>query len=171
MNRTGLLVTPPQVGSDASSGVDAAELAAGDHLAVAGVGGCLFDNVKTDMRIYREEIFGPALGIVRTPDLAGAVRMVNAHHYGNGVAIFTSDGGAARNFANGIDIGMVGVNVPIPVPMAFHSFGGWKQSLFGDHHIYGPEGVRFYTRYKAITQRCPTGARRGAEYVMPTLGR
>jgi malonate-semialdehyde dehydrogenase (acetylating) / methylmalonate-semialdehyde dehydrogenase len=135
------------------------------------LGGSLFDHVGADMRIYREEIFGPVLGVVRTPDMAGAVRMVNAHEYGNGVAIFTSDGGAARDFAAGINIGMVGVNVPIPVPMAFHSFGGWKHSLFGDHHIYGPEGVRFYTRYKAITQRWPTGVRRGAEYVMPTLGR
>src|SRR5580692_3193016 len=135
------------------------------------LGGCLFDGVTTDMRIYREEIFGPVLGVVRTPDLAGATRMINAHEYGNGVAIFTSDGGAARDFANAIQIGMVGVNVPIPVPMAFHSFGGWKHSLFGDHHIYGPEGVRFYTRYKAITQRWPSGTRRGAEFVMPTLGR
>jgi malonate-semialdehyde dehydrogenase (acetylating) / methylmalonate-semialdehyde dehydrogenase len=134
-------------------------------------GGSLFDNVTTDMRIYREEIFGPVLGVVRTPDLAGATRMINAHEYGNGVAIFTADGGAARNFASAIQIGMVGVNVPIPVPMAFHSFGGWKHSLFGDHHIYGPEGVRFYTRYKAITQRWPGGARRGPEFVMPTLGR
>lgn len=134
-------------------------------------GGCLFDHVKTDMRIYREEIFGPVLAVVRTPDLASATRMINAHEYGNGVAIFTSDGGAARDFANAIEIGMVGVNVPIPVPMAFHSFGGWKHSLFGDHHIYGPEGVRFYTRYKAITQRWPGGTRRGPEYVMPTLGR
>ena len=117
------------------------------------LGGSLFDNVGTDMRIYRDEIFGPVLSVVRTPDLAGAVRMVNAHEYGNGVALFTA------------------VNVPIPVPMAFHSFGGWKHSLFGDHHIYGPEGVRFYTRYKAITQRWPGGARRGAEFVMPTLGR
>jgi malonate-semialdehyde dehydrogenase (acetylating)/methylmalonate-semialdehyde dehydrogenase len=135
------------------------------------LGGSLFDHVSTDMRIYKDEIFGPVLGVVRTPDLAGAVRMVNAHEYGNGVAIFTSDGGAARDFAAGINIGMVGINVPIPVPMAFHSFGGWKHSLFGDHHIYGPEGVRFYTRYKAVTQRWPGGARRGAEYVMPTLGR
>ena len=134
-------------------------------------GGCLFDHVRTDMRIYREEIFGPVLAVVRTPDLASATRMINAHEYGNGVAIFTSDGGAARDFANAIEIGMVGVNVPIPVPMAFHSFGGWKHSLFGDHHIYGPEGVRFYTRYKAITQRWPGGTRRGPEYVMPTLGR
>jgi malonate-semialdehyde dehydrogenase (acetylating)/methylmalonate-semialdehyde dehydrogenase len=135
------------------------------------IGGSLFDDVKTDMRIYKEEIFGPVLGVVRTPDLAGAVRMVNEHQFGNGVAIFTADGGAARDFASGIKVGMVGVNVPIPVPMAFHSFGGWKQSLFGDHHIHGPEGVRFYTRYKAITQRWPTGARRGAEFIMPTLGR
>jgi malonate-semialdehyde dehydrogenase (acetylating)/methylmalonate-semialdehyde dehydrogenase len=135
------------------------------------LGGSLFDHVGTDMRIYKDEIFGPVLGVVRTPDMASAVQMVNAHEYGNGVAIFTSDGGAARDFAAGINIGMVGVNVPIPVPMAFHSFGGWKHSLFGDHHVYGPEGVRFYTRYKAITQRWPTGARRGAEYVMPTLGR
>jgi malonate-semialdehyde dehydrogenase (acetylating)/methylmalonate-semialdehyde dehydrogenase len=135
------------------------------------IGGTLFDDVKTDMRIYQEEIFGPVLGVVRTPDMAGAVRMVNEHQFGNGVAIFTADGGAARDFASGIKVGMVGVNVPIPVPMAFHSFGGWKQSLFGDHHIHGPEGVRFYTRYKAITQRWPTGARRGAEFIMPTLGR
>jgi malonate-semialdehyde dehydrogenase (acetylating)/methylmalonate-semialdehyde dehydrogenase len=135
------------------------------------IGGTLFDDVKTDMRIYKEEIFGPVLGVVRTPDLAGAVRMVNEHQFGNGVAIFTADGGAARDFASGIKVGMVGVNVPIPVPMAFHSFGGWKQSLFGDHHIHGPEGVRFYTRYKAITQRWPTGARRGAEFIMPTMGR
>ncbi len=135
------------------------------------IGGTLFDDVKTDMRIYKEEIFGPVLGVVRTPDLAGAVRMVNEHQFGNGVAIFTADGGAARDFASGIKVGMVGVNVPIPVPMAFHSFGGWKQSLFGDHHIHGPEGVRFYTRYKAITQRWPTGARRGPEFTMPTLGR
>lgn len=135
------------------------------------LGGSLFDQVGTDMRIYRDEIFGPVLGVVRSPDLAGAVRMINQHAYGNGVAIFTGDGGAARDFASGVQIGMVGVNVPIPVPMAFHSFGGWKSSLFGDHHIYGPEGVRFYTRYKAITQRWPTGARHGAEFVMPTLGR
>jgi len=135
------------------------------------LGGSLFDRVHTNMRIYREEIFGPVLDVVRTPDVTSAVRLVNDHPYGNGVAIFTGDGGVARDFASAIQIGMVGVNVPIPVPMAFHSFGGWKQSLFGDHHIYGPEGVRFYTRYKAITQRWPGGARRGAEYVMPTLGR
>jgi len=135
------------------------------------LGGCLFDNVTTDMRIYKEEIFGPVLSVVRAPDLATATRMVNEHEYGNGVALFTGDGGTARDFANSIQIGMVGVNVPIPVPVSYHSFGGWKRSLFGDHHVYGPEGVRFYTRYKAVTQRWPSGARRGAEYVMPTLGR
>ena len=135
------------------------------------LGGCLFDGVGTDMRIYRDEIFGPVLGVVRAPDLAAATEMVNRHAYGNGVAIFTGDGGSAREFAAQAQIGMVGVNVPIPVPMAFHSFGGWKSSLFGDHHVYGPEGVRFYTRYKAITQRWPAGGRRGAEFVMPTPGR
>ena len=135
------------------------------------IGGSLFDNVTTDMTIYKEEIFGPVLAVVRVPDMASAVRMINDHPFGNGVSLFTSDGGAARNFANGIKIGMVGINVPIPVPMAFHSFGGWKQSMFGDHHMHGMEGVRFYTRYKAITQRWPSGARRGAEVIMPTLGR
>ena len=135
------------------------------------IGGSLFDNVTPDMTIYREEIFGPVLVVVRTPDMAGAVRMINDHAFGNGVSLFTADGGAARDFANGIQIGMVGINIPIPVPMAFHSFGGWKQSMFGDHHMHGMEGVRFYTRYKAVTQRWPTGARRGAEFIMPTLGR
>ena len=135
------------------------------------LGGSLFDRVGADMRIYRDEIFGPVLGVVRAPDLGAATAMINRHAYGNGVAIFTADGGAARDFASSVQIGMVGVNVPIPVPMAFHSFGGWKSSLFGDHHVYGPEGVRFYTRYKAITQRWPTGKRRGAEFVMPTPGR
>jgi malonate-semialdehyde dehydrogenase (acetylating) / methylmalonate-semialdehyde dehydrogenase len=134
------------------------------------LGGCLFDKVRTNMRIYQEEIFGPVLDVVRAPDVASAVRIINGHRYGNGVAIFTSDGGTARDFASRVEIGMVGVNIPIPVPVAYHSFGGWKQSLFGDHHIYGPEGVRFYTRYKAVTQRWPGGARRGAEFVMPTLG-
>jgi len=135
------------------------------------LGGCLFDRVGTDMRIYRDEIFGPVLGVARAPDLGAATAMINRHAYGNGVAIFTADGGAARDFATAVQIGMVGVNVPIPVPMAFHSFGGWKSSLFGDHHVYGPEGVRFYTRYKAVTQRWPAGKRRGAEFVMPTPGR
>jgi malonate-semialdehyde dehydrogenase (acetylating)/methylmalonate-semialdehyde dehydrogenase len=135
------------------------------------LGGCLFDNVTTDMRIYKEEIFGPVLSVVRAPDLGTATRMINEHAYGNGVALFTNDGGTARDFAQTVQIGMIGVNVPIPVPMAFHSFGGWKQSLFGDHHVYGMEGVRFYTRYKAVTQRWTAGARRGAEFSMPTPGR
>jgi len=135
------------------------------------LGGCLFDNVTPDMRIYQEEIFGPVLSVVRAPDVATATRLVNEHRYGNGVALFTNDGGVARDFTQAIQIGMVGINVPIPVPMSFHSFGGWKQSLFGDHHVYGMEGVRFYTRYKAVTQRWTAGARKGPEFVMPTLGR
>jgi len=133
------------------------------------IGGSLFDNVTPEMRIYKEEIFGPVLSVVRVPDFESAVQLVNDHEYGNGTAIFTRDGDAAREFAHRIEIGMVGVNVPIPVPMAFHSFGGWKRSLFGDTHMHGPDGVRFYTRMKAITQRWPTGIRAGAEFVMPTM--
>ena len=133
------------------------------------IGGCLFDNVTTDMRIYKEEIFGPVLSVVRSAKFEDAVQMVNDHEYGNGVSIFTRDGDAAREFSNRIQVGMVGVNVPIPVPMAFHSFGGWKNSLFGDTHMHGPEGVRFYTRQKAITSRWPTGLRSGAEFTMPTM--
>jgi malonate-semialdehyde dehydrogenase (acetylating)/methylmalonate-semialdehyde dehydrogenase len=133
------------------------------------LGGCLFDHVKTDMAIYKEEIFGPVLSVVRAPDYKSAVDMINAHEYGNGTAIFTRDGDAAREFTNQIRVGMVGVNVPIPVPLAFHSFGGWKRSLFGDHYVHGPEGVRFYTRLKTITSRWPTGIRSGAQYVMPTM--
>lgn len=135
------------------------------------LGGCLFDHVTPDMRIYQEEIFGPVLSVVRAPDVATATRMINAHRFGNGVSLFTNDGGVARDFTQAIQIGMVGINVPIPVPMSFHSFGGWKQSLFGDHHVYGMEGVRFYTRYKAVTQRWSAGAKKGPEFVMPTLGR
>jgi malonate-semialdehyde dehydrogenase (acetylating) / methylmalonate-semialdehyde dehydrogenase len=134
------------------------------------MGGCLFDRVEPRMRIWQEEIFGPVLSVVRAPDFASAVEMVNRHEYGNGVAIFTRDGDAARSFAEQVNIGMVGVNVPIPVPMAFHSFGGWKRSLFGDHHMHGPEGVRFYTKQKAVTSRWPTGLRAGAEFKMPTMG-
>ncbi|MGE0745008.1 MAG: CoA-acylating methylmalonate-semialdehyde dehydrogenase [Rhodospirillales bacterium] len=133
------------------------------------IGGSLFDHVTPEMRIYKEEIFGPVLAVVRVPDFESAVQLVNDHEYGNGTAIFTRDGDAAREFAHRIEIGMVGVNVPIPVPMAFHSFGGWKRSLFGDTHMHGPDGVRFYTRMKAITQRWPTGIRAGAEFVMPTM--
>jgi malonate-semialdehyde dehydrogenase (acetylating)/methylmalonate-semialdehyde dehydrogenase len=133
------------------------------------LGGCLFDHVKPGMRIYGEEIFGPVLSIVRADSFDAALRLVNEHEYGNGCAIFTRDGDAAREFAHRVQVGMVGVNVPIPVPMAFHSFGGWKSSLFGDHHMHGPEGVRFYTRLKAVTQRWPAGIRAGAEFVMPTM--
>ena len=131
------------------------------------IGGCLFDDVKTNMKIYREEIFGPVLSIVRVPDFASAVELINAHEFGNGVSCYTSDGGVARAFARQIKVGMVGVNVPIPVPMAWHSFGGWKRSLFGDHHIYGEEGVRFYTRYKSVMQRWPESIAKGAEFTMP----
>jgi len=134
------------------------------------MGGCLFDHVKANMRIYREEIFGPVLCVVRVDTYDQAVELINAHVYGNGVSIFTRDGDAARNFVNQIQVGMVGVNIPIPVPMAFHSFGGWKQSLFGDHHVYGPEGIRFYTRVKAVTQRWHTGIREGADFHFPQLG-
>ncbi|WP_022728552.1 CoA-acylating methylmalonate-semialdehyde dehydrogenase [Fodinicurvata sediminis] len=133
------------------------------------VGGTLFDHVKPDMRIYKEEIFGPVLSVVRANDYEEALKLVNEHEYGNGAAIFTHDGDAARNFSNRAQIGMIGVNVPIPVPMAFYSFGGWKRSLFGDHHAHGPEGVRFYTRMKTITSRWPKGVRSGAEFVMPTM--
>ena len=135
------------------------------------IGGALFDHVTPEMTIYRDEIFGPVLAVVRVKDLGGAIELINAHRFGNGTALFTADGGAARGFASAIKVGMVGINVPIPVPAAFHSFGGWKQSLFGDHHMHGPEGVRFYTRMKAITQRWPAGIRAGAEFTMPQIGR
>jgi malonate-semialdehyde dehydrogenase (acetylating)/methylmalonate-semialdehyde dehydrogenase len=132
------------------------------------LGPSLFDRVEPTMRIYREEIFGPVLSIVRVADFAAALDLVNAHEYGNGAACFTSDGRVAREFTRRVKAGMVGVNVPLPVPMAFHSFGGWKRSLFGDHHIYGEEGVRFYTRYKSVMQRWPTSGSRGPEFTMPT---
>jgi malonate-semialdehyde dehydrogenase (acetylating)/methylmalonate-semialdehyde dehydrogenase len=131
------------------------------------IGGTLFDQVGTEMKIYKEEIFGPVLAVVRVPDFASAVALINAHEFGNGVSLFTSDGGVARAFGRQIQVGMVGINVPIPVPMAWHSFGGWKRSLFGDHHAYGEEGVRFYTRYKSIMQRWPDSIAKGAEFTMP----
>jgi malonate-semialdehyde dehydrogenase (acetylating) / methylmalonate-semialdehyde dehydrogenase len=133
------------------------------------LGPTLFDHVRPEMRIYREEIFGPVLVVVRVPDYAGAVRLINAHEYANGTAVFTRSGGIARSFAHEIEVGMVGINVPIPVPMAFHSFGGWRNSLFGDHHAYGEEGVRFYTRLKTVTQRWPDAQTTRAEFVMPTM--
>jgi len=130
-------------------------------------GATLFDHVKPGMSIYKDEIFGPVLCVVRVRDLAEAVALINAHEFGNGVSCFTSDGGTARTFSRQIHAGMVGINVPIPVPMAWHSFGGWKRSLFGAHHVYGEEGVRFYTRYKSIMQRWPDSITGGAEFTMP----
>jgi len=131
-------------------------------------GGTLFDRVTPAMRIYREEIFGPVLVCVRAADFAEAVQLVNDHEYGNGVACFTSDGNVAREFARRVQVGMVGINVPIPVPMAWHGFGGWKRSLFGDMHAYGEEGVRFYTKQKSVMQRWPASIGKGAEFAMPT---
>src|SRR6187397_1250609 len=154
---------------------DGATLAAdGRGLAVAGhekgffTGGTLFDHVTPEMKIYKEEIFGPVLSCVRVPDIEAALKLVNDHEFGNGVACFTSDGNVAREFARRVEIGMVGINVPIPVPMAWHGFGGWKSSMFGDTHAYGEEGVRFYTRQKSVMQRWPASTPKGAEFTMPT---
>ena len=133
------------------------------------IGGCLFDNVTKNMRIYKEEIFGPVLSVVRVKDFDEALKLVNDHEYGNGVSIFTRDGDAGRSFSSKAKIGMVGINIPIPVPMAFHSFGGWKRSLFGDQHMHGPEGVRFYTKLKTITSRWPKGLRSDPEFTMPIM--
>jgi len=132
------------------------------------LGGTLFDHVTPEMRIYKEEIFGPVLACVRVPDLATSIQLINDHEFGNGVACFTRDGNVAREFSRRIQVGMVGINVPIPVPMAWHGFGGWKKSLFGDMHAYGEEGVRFYTKQKSIMQRWPESIGKGAEFVMPT---
>ena len=132
------------------------------------VGGSLLDHVTADMRVYQEEIFGPVLSIVRAQTFAQALTLVNEHEFGNGTAIFTRDGNTARTFVSSVKVGMVGVNVPIPVPMAFHSFGGWKRSLFGDHHVHGPEGVRFYTRNKAVTTRWPSDAAVTTDFSLPT---
>jgi len=133
------------------------------------LGACLFDNVKPGMRIYQEEIFGPVLGVVRVATLQDAMDLINAHEYGNGTCIFTRDGEAARYFSDHIQVGMVGINVALPVPVAYHSFGGWKRSLFGDLHAYGPDAVRFYTKRKTITQRWPSaGVREGATFSFPT---
>ncbi|MBF0674634.1 CoA-acylating methylmalonate-semialdehyde dehydrogenase [Pseudomonas sp.] len=149
----------------------------GRGLSVAGhedgffFGGCLFDRVTPEMRIYQEEIFGPVLCVVRVGSLEAAMQLINAHEYGNGTCIFTRDGEAARLFCDEIEVGMVGVNVPLPVPVAYHSFGGWKRSLFGDLHAYGPDGVRFYTRRKAITQRWPQRAsHEAAQFAFPSNG-
>ncbi len=131
-------------------------------------GGTLFDHATSTMRIYQEEIFGPVLVCVRVPDFASAVKLVNAHEYGNGVSLYTGDGGVAREFARSVQVGMVGINVPIPVPMAWHGFGGWKRSLFGDMHAYGEEGIRFYTKQKSVMQRWPDSIAKGAEFAFPT---
>tara|TARA_Y100000590_G_scaffold188966_1_gene215292 strand:- start:7885 stop:9378 length:1494 start_codon:yes stop_codon:yes gene_type:complete len=133
------------------------------------IGGCLFDNVKKDMRIYKEEIFGPVLSVVRAKDFDEATQLINDHEFGNGTSIYTRDGDVGRTFANKIKVGMVGINIPIPVPVAFHSFGGWKRSLFGDQHMHGPEGVRFYTKLKTVTSRWPSGVRSDPEFIMPTM--
>jgi malonate-semialdehyde dehydrogenase (acetylating)/methylmalonate-semialdehyde dehydrogenase len=133
------------------------------------MGGCLFDKVKKNMRIYKEEIFGPVLSVIRVKNYDEALTLVNDHEFGNGVSIFTRDGDVGRSFSSKAKIGMVGINIPIPVPMAFHSFGGWKRSLFGDQHMHGPEGVRFYTKLKTITSRWPDGLKSDPEFVMPTM--
>ncbi|MGD8910885.1 MAG: CoA-acylating methylmalonate-semialdehyde dehydrogenase [Chromatiales bacterium] len=153
----------------ASLVVDGRDYSVAGHEQGFFLNGCLFDHVRPQMRIYKEEIFGPVLCVVRVPDFESALQLINDHEFGNGTAIFTRDGDTARNFSSRVLAGMVGVNVPIPVPMAFHSFGGWKRSLFGDTHMHGPEGVQFYTRLKTVTSRWPTGIRAGADFHMPTM--
>ncbi len=133
------------------------------------MGGCLFDNVTTDMRIYKEEIFGPVLAVVRAKTYEEALKMTNEHEYGNGTAIFTRDGDAARDFASKVQVGMVGINVPIPVPIAYYTFGGWKGSGFGDLNQHGPDAFKFYTKTKTVTSRWPSGIKDGAEFVIPTM--
>ena len=156
------------IGEGADLVVDGRDFKAQGYESGFFLGGCLFDNVTDDMRIYKEEIFGPVLSVVRARDFDEALRLPTEHELGNGVAIFTKDGDAAREFTHRVDVGMVGVNVPIPVPMAFYSFGGWKRSAFGDMNQHGPDGVRFYTRTKTVTSRWPAGIRTGAEFTMPT---
>jgi malonate-semialdehyde dehydrogenase (acetylating)/methylmalonate-semialdehyde dehydrogenase len=134
------------------------------------MGGCLFDHVTTDMTIYKEEIFGPVLSVVRAPDYAAALKMTNDHEYGNGTAIFTRDGNVARDFASKVQVGMVGVNVPIPVPLAYHTFGGWKRSMFGDLNQHGPDAFRFYTKTKTVTGRWPSSISKGSEFTIPVMG-
>ena len=132
------------------------------------LGPTLFDNVTKEMTIYKDEIFGPVLSVIRVKNYDAAINLVNEHEFGNGTSIYTSDGEISRNFATNCKIGMVGVNVPIPVPMAFHSFGGWKESLFGDHAMHGMEGVRFYTKLKTVTSRWPKSTLKGPEFTIPT---
>jgi malonate-semialdehyde dehydrogenase (acetylating)/methylmalonate-semialdehyde dehydrogenase len=147
--------------------LDGRDLKVAGHESGYFLGPTLFDGVRAEMRIYKEEIFGPVLCVVRVPDLAAAVRLINAHEFANGTAIFTRSGESARDFTRAVEVGMVGVNVPIPVPMAFHSFGGWRNSLFGDHSIHGAEGVRFYTRLKTVTQRWPGTQAIAADFALP----
>jgi malonate-semialdehyde dehydrogenase (acetylating)/methylmalonate-semialdehyde dehydrogenase len=150
--------------------IDGRDLVVDGHENGFFLGPCLFDRVTRDMRIYNEEIFGPVLCVVRAESEEEAMRLIDEHEYGNGTCIFTRDGEAARYFADRIKVGMVGINVPLPVPVAYHSFGGWKRSLFGDLHAYGPDAVRFYTKRKTVTQRWPSaGVREGAEFSMPTM--
>jgi len=134
------------------------------------MGACLFDKVKPEMRIYKEEIFGPVLSVLRAGDFEEGLALASDHEFGNGVAIFTRDGDAARDFASRVNIGMVGINVPIPVPLAYHTFGGWKRSGFGDLNQHGPDSVRFYTKTKTVTSRWPTGIKESPEFVIPTMG-
>ncbi|MBN9452746.1 MAG: CoA-acylating methylmalonate-semialdehyde dehydrogenase [Bosea sp.] len=133
------------------------------------VGGCLFDNVTKDMRIYKEEIFGPVLSVLRADSYDEALKLTNDHEYGNGTAIFTRDGDAARDFASKVQVGMVGINLPIPVPLAYYTFGGWKRSAFGDLNQHGPDSIRFYTKTKTVTARWPSGIKDGASFVIPTM--
>ena len=149
--------------------VDGREISIHKHEQGFYMGGCLFDKVTSNMKIYQEEIFGPVLCVVRVDSFDSALKLVNDHEYGNGTAIFTRDGDTARTFSSQVQVGMVGINVPIPVPMAFHSFGGWKRSLFGDIHMHGMEGILFYTKLKTVTSRWPTGIRSGADFHMPTM--
>ena len=155
------------IASGATLLVDGRELTVPGHEGGFFLGGTLFDHVKEGMKIHSEEIFGPVLCVMRVPDFASAIELINRHEFGNGVSLFTADGNTAREFSRRIQVGMVGINVPIPVPMAWHSFGGWKRSLFGDVHAYGEEGIRFYTRYKSIMQRWPESITKGAEFTMP----
>ena len=148
---------------------EAAKLGMGGVYIRDDVGGSLFDNVTKDMRIYKEEIFGPVLSVVRAHDYSEALALPSDHDYGNGVAIFTRDGDAARDFAAKVNVGMVGINVPIPVPIAYYTFGGWKKSGFGDLNQHGPDSIRFYTKTKTITSRWPSGVKEGAEFSIPTM--
>jgi malonate-semialdehyde dehydrogenase (acetylating)/methylmalonate-semialdehyde dehydrogenase len=133
------------------------------------LGGCLFDHVTPDMTIYKDEIFGPVLSVVRAPDFETALALPSTHQYGNGVAIFTRDGDTAREFVSRVQVGMVGVNFPIPVPLAYHTFGGWKRSAFGDLNQLGPDSIKFFTHTKTVTARWPTGIRAGADFSIPTM--